>query len=146
MVCQYHFLYQYYRKNIQKQILKKNANIINCNSKLRQRLAKYPSVISLIMWSKNGKRWQKSHSNTSAFKFLCRDKEFQYYANMLFCIHKSVCTETNIRYFVPTHPSKEQSLLSKLHSVKGVWGPMWVTPSYLLLTLWLLFKDITNMF
>ena len=80
--------------------------------------------------------------NTSAFKFLCRDKEFQYYANMLFCIHKSVCTETNIRYFVPTHPSKEQSLLSKLHSVKGVWAHG--SNSFLLAAnIVLLFKDIT---
>ena len=41
----------------------------------------------------------------SAFNLLSEDKEFQYYANMVFCIHKSVSRETNICYFVQTHPS-----------------------------------------
>ena len=41
-------------------------------------------------------------------------KEFQYYAKLAFCIHKSVFRETNICYFVQTHIPVNRLILAVL--------------------------------
>ena len=52
--------------------------------------------------------------NRSVFNLLSQGKEFQYYANLVFCIHKSVCSRDKHLLFCPDTP-KEKSIDFKLH-------------------------------
>ena len=57
-----------------------------------------------------------SQLKTSPQRVSCSSqaKEFQYYAKLAFCIHKSVFRETNICYFVQTHIPVNRLILAVL--------------------------------